>query len=138
VSGQLAWGTNQSLEYRSGGTVVIRGGSGVSFKNGYVVSGFLPSGYNQSLEYRPGKSAQFTAFVAFRSGAYVKSAFVAGVTALETAQGMQTVQALSYVTFDDNDGYLASVNPPTGSACYKCEPQFDPSCSNPGGLPPCK
>ncbi len=74
----------------------------------------------------------------FRSGGYVKSGFVAYETTLETAQGgSQTVPAYAYVTFDDA-GRMVSFNPPSFSACYKCDPEQDHDCSHSGGLPPCK
>jgi len=139
VSGLLSLGSIQSLEYRSGKSASFFPGSEVAFANGYVLSGYLSMASNPSLEYRSGKIALFRAgsFAVFRSGGFVKSAFVEGVATLETAHGTQTVPAMSYVTFDDN-GYLASFQPPGGSGCYTCNFQFDPTCSNPGGLPPCK
>jgi hypothetical protein len=139
VSGFLALGSDQYLDYASGKSARFYAGSFVNVSNGYVASGYLSLAGNQSLDYRSGKSAPFMAgsFVAFRSGGYVKSAFVGTATTFDTTKGTQSVPALSYVKFDDN-GYLASFNPPGFSACYKCDPQMDPTCSNSGGLPPCK
>jgi hypothetical protein len=139
VKGYLTTARGQSLDYRSGKSAQFQAGSFVTFSNGYVVSGFLSLGSAQSLDYRSGKSASFMAgsLVAFRSGGYVKSAFVGAATTFETTKGTQSVPALSSVTFDDN-GYLASFNPPGFLKCYKCDKQVDPTCSNSGGLPPCK
>jgi hypothetical protein len=139
VSGFLALGSDQFLDYASGKSARFYAGSFVNISNGYITSGYLSLAGSQYLDYSSGKSAPFMAgsFVVFRSGGYVKSAFVGAAATFATTKGTQAVPALSYVTFDDN-GYLASFNPPGFSACYKCDPQMDPTCSNSGGLPPCK
>lgn len=140
ASSFLKVGSNQSLNYKAGRSAYFHNGSRVNFSNGCAVSGYLALGSDQSLEYRSGKLAQFWngSFVVFRPGGYVKSAFLGASGTFETGPGKsQAVPRLSYVTFDDN-GYLASFNPPGFSACYQCNQQTDPACSNSGGLPPCQ
>jgi hypothetical protein len=126
--------SNTTLEYRAGTSTWFRGF--VTFgADGYVQSGQLAG--EPTLEYAPGKSAYFKFRAEFRTGGYVKSGFLAYQTTLETAGGSETVPAYAYVAFD-NAGRMVSFNPPSFSACYKCDPAQDHDCSGGGGLPPCE
>jgi hypothetical protein len=122
--GNLVVSGDQTLYYASGSSAAFQAGSYVTFGNGYLVTGYLSLSSDQTLYYRSGGSAIFWAgsFLTCRSGGYVKSGTtggakftstggVVGVQTFPTANGVQTVPAQSYVTFDNN-GYLASFVPP--------------------------
>ena len=125
ASGYLALGSDQFLDYASGKSARFLAGSFVNISNGYVSSGYLSLASNQYLDYISGKSAPFMAgsFVAFRSGGYVQSAFVGAATTFATTKGTQAVPALSYVKFDNN-GYLASFNPPGARRATSATPRW--------------